>query len=602
MSSDQEEEFPVIEEKLEHSLKLSAKYRGEVTWNGYGSDVMKSALQKYIRRGMLDKALYAAGELDLFKEAKEDRAESIRSNFIHRLMIIYMEDVENTALIDELDTLFTNVLAERLKESRNKEKEERWISRIVYLLTLSPKARVCSHIRSIFSGKYLSLLSKYPSLLELWPQIQGEDKYKLLSKFLKEKNVLAVYYAFQIDISNEKIGTRKAIWFIFDQLALYYPKTELFRRWYKQELSTVKEGFLCWLFPMLIYLGVIHKGEPLPDKSFTQTWDRNRQGDTIEVEDFVLDRHTRKGASKGVVEFAEIGAYVENEATFVNPVWKQFYEDTKRVEERLPIRGESSVVAPVVSSVVSSVVAPVESEEKAYEFVIRTQLVTSNSKQDVYFAKDSTGKLLIVKGPFPNESSIKVLSRNLEWKKRNGLPYLPFIARQMVPDRWQEGTPLGIRNNMRRDKPSWFAIFDSLVKEEQLKEKIHQSVRWSATRVVDWDKVSLHIDHEQLTKQEMIDYVHALLFRYVRGVSDLADRNFLKADGRVISIDEDIEKKSVDLYVELRKNKASFIYKWLEKHYEELEIEKWVVTAPEEVQRLTIVQKKESCLRLFKGN
>ena len=76
------------------STKLSAKYRNEVTWNGYASDIMKSGLQKYIRRGLLDKAIYCAGELDLFKEA-DDNGETIRTNFLHRLMIIYMEDVEN---------------------------------------------------------------------------------------------------------------------------------------------------------------------------------------------------------------------------------------------------------------------------------------------------------------------------------------------------------------------------------------------------------------------------------------------------------------------------------------------------------------------------
>jgi hypothetical protein len=49
------------------SSKLSTKFRHQITWNGYNADIMKSGLQKYIRRGMIDKALYCAGELDLFK-------------------------------------------------------------------------------------------------------------------------------------------------------------------------------------------------------------------------------------------------------------------------------------------------------------------------------------------------------------------------------------------------------------------------------------------------------------------------------------------------------------------------------------------------------
>jgi hypothetical protein len=48
---------------------LSTTYRQEVSWNGYRADVLKSGIQKYIRRGVTEKALYCAGELDLFKEA-----------------------------------------------------------------------------------------------------------------------------------------------------------------------------------------------------------------------------------------------------------------------------------------------------------------------------------------------------------------------------------------------------------------------------------------------------------------------------------------------------------------------------------------------------
>jgi hypothetical protein len=67
-------------EKYKLNNKLCDKYRNEITWNGYNLDIAKSALQKYIRRGILDKALYFAGELDLFKEC-ENRGEIIRTNF-----------------------------------------------------------------------------------------------------------------------------------------------------------------------------------------------------------------------------------------------------------------------------------------------------------------------------------------------------------------------------------------------------------------------------------------------------------------------------------------------------------------------------------------
>lgn len=81
------------------SAVLSTSYRKQITWNGYPTDVMKSGLQKYIRRSVMEKALYCAAELDLFKEAENTKeAEGIRTNFLHRLIIIFMEDVENLLL------------------------------------------------------------------------------------------------------------------------------------------------------------------------------------------------------------------------------------------------------------------------------------------------------------------------------------------------------------------------------------------------------------------------------------------------------------------------------------------------------------------------
>jgi hypothetical protein len=70
---------------------MTAKFRNEISWNGYKADVLKSGVQKYVRRGLLDKALYCGGELDLFKYV--DGGERVRSNFLHRLMIIFLEDI-----------------------------------------------------------------------------------------------------------------------------------------------------------------------------------------------------------------------------------------------------------------------------------------------------------------------------------------------------------------------------------------------------------------------------------------------------------------------------------------------------------------------------
>ena len=127
-----------------------------------------------------------------------------------------MEDVENMSIFKDIDRLITNLFSEREKSSRNKSNEEEWITRLVYLLTMSEKARVCSHIRAVFNSKYNNskLLDKYPSIKKLWNEINEnnsttlESHCKFFKKYFREKNILCVYYAFQIDLSEEKLKVK----------------------------------------------------------------------------------------------------------------------------------------------------------------------------------------------------------------------------------------------------------------------------------------------------------------------------------------------------------------------------------------------------------
>lgn len=605
------------------SAVLSDKFRNEISWNGYGSDIMKSGLQKYIRRGMTEKALYCAGELDLFKEAT-NRGEVIRTNFLHRLMVIYLEDVENLAIFDAIDRLMRLILLERGKPNRSKENEEMLISEVVHHLSLSTKARVCSHIRAVFNPKYQveELTSVYPSLQPLWKEIEtnriGSSTASLtfnctmFKKYLKEKHILSVYYAFQIDQSEEKLPEKcfkstKPVWFIFQELCTPFNLVfiQKFMDWYKDHIGGMKEGFMCWLVPLLTELSVLLRADSIELKEEKYDgWDANRNGMHIDIDDFVVDRHTRRGHKKSLVEFASNGAFVENEATWVNPLWKKFYEDGKRWEEKQTIVGE--IRLPKKKKVRPTLVTPVSvvSEIAEYSFIVRTQLTTSNSKMDVYFAKDRDEKLVVVKGPYKNRMEIDILERNTSWKIKNGIPYLPFEVRQMIPDRWKEGTPLGARNKIDRTQPAWFIVFDSVIKEEQLHKKFHSSKLWTETEIVDWEKIPLHFDYKtnMYSDQEIVDYVHALLFRYIRGISDLADRNFLCFNQHIISIDEDIENHHLNLYGELRKNKAKYIYDWLDQKYHLLSVKKWKGTTDKELECLKQIQTKENCLNLFQFN
>jgi DNA-directed RNA polymerase subunit H len=610
---------------------------------------MKSGLQKYIRRGIIDKALYCAGELDLFKDApNEALGEGARTNFLHRLMVIYMEDVENISLFDEVDRKMGELFNERQKADRSKEKEERLISELVIRMGQSTKARMCSHVRAVFNPKYKPIHSMFPSIQVLWAEIEQNKTQQvgeplefhcaMFKKYLKEKSVLSVYYAFQIEASEQQLKeslfrSLNPVFFIFQQLIspLSPAKSERvhkFIQWYKKHIGKMGEGFMCWLLPLLHELGAIPLGQPPEDDgvAYQMTWDRNRAGVRMEIDKYVEDKHTSKGRQRkaGLIEFAFEGALVENQADFVNPLWKQFYEDGKRLDSGVVPEGETGVpamvpavlaMAPVVSQSPPrkgpKIARSVDNDEKlddlperestAYDFVVRTQLTTMGTKMDVYFARDKAGKLVVVKGPYATRKEIDILVSNTEWKKKFNLPYNRFEVRQLMPDRWPQGVPLGARNKINRNQPAFFLVFESYIEESQLQTIEKSSPLWPPTEAVDWEKIPFHIDYRtrQLTEREMIDYVHALLFRYLLGISDYADRNFVLKDGRVISIDEDVENHDINLYRVLQKNKANFVYQWLKDNYEKLDVAQWEPKIPAQQEKLRQIQNKSSCLQLF---
>lgn len=131
----------------------------------------------------------------------------------------------------------------------------------------------------------------------------------------------------------------------------------------------------------------------------------------------------------------------------------------------------------------------------------------------------------------------------------------------MIPDRW--GTvPLGNRNPIDPSTPAFFLVFDALLDETQVAHRrLHSSKLWPQTELLCAD---LHFSTTPpLTDSEMRDYIFALLFRFVVGISDLADRNFLRIGVRVISIDEEIEDAEICFMRELRLTRCLTIRDWL---------------------------------------
>jgi DNA-directed RNA polymerase subunit H (RpoH/RPB5) len=261
----------------------------------------------------VNKALYCLTELENIHE------DSIHTQTLQKLLIIFMEDIENVSLIPNVQ--------QHIKDSK--------LSELVAQLALSNKARVCSHLRAVFHSKYKANREHYPSLQSLWKEIEEnksdntfESHLKYFIHYLEQKHILAVYYAFQIEASEHKLvpkvyGRSQPVWAVFQELKrMNIPHMDTFMEWYKTYIGTLKEGYLCWSFPLLQYIGIITQGEVPPV---------NMSNYVLNSGKVEIDVPKKKG------EWNE----VEPQASFVNPLWKSFYDDGKRLDEHLAIQGEA---------------------------------------------------------------------------------------------------------------------------------------------------------------------------------------------------------------------------------------------------------------------
>ena len=104
----------------------------------------------------------------------------------------------------------------------------------------------------------------------------------------------------------------------------------------------------------------------------------------------------------------------------------------------------------------------------------------------------------------------------------------------------------------------------------------------------------------QLNFDQMQDYVLLLLARWMFGISDLADRNFLVRGSHVFSVDEEYLDHKVNFVNELKGKKCAAIVQWLTEHHVLVfkVVSGWRVP-PELESKKQVLLSKSDCLALF---
>lgn len=571
--------------------QVAVGFRHEKSLNGHSLTVLKSALQKYIRRGLTDKAIWVAGELLTFDLSDDERNKKrIVTNIRHRLQIIFLEDIGDFGMWPKIDSLIQQWTPNSIHEA-------------VSLMCMAKKARIGSHakavatLRTATDVEVSSVLTEFPGIGELLSEFKqsyeviSEEKWRgELRRHLRSQNGQAVMWAWLIsqDAKKRRVGpVSKPVYQVFQQLRkvgldVFSHLSDIPEKWYK-DLSSLKENFLTWMIPLLAILND-HPYDMNADIKYTSpetlftNQEMNNPTNSVTFDSFVYDMHTGKKSSNSYKVFAKQGALVHPEnKTILCPLWHKVYDLRKELADdamkEIRKQKKKSTSKKLVkrynrpsSSSFSRAPPPkkrkvvihgpeVKLETEEYEFMNRIQINTSSSKTDVYLAVETeTGKVVVVKGPLGPRSSVDFASAVNEWKEEIGLPFHTYLKEvKMIPDRW-DTIPLGVRNSIDRDIPQSFLVSGCLFEHRhRYPTKGHQSKIWPRTIVINWRTRQMtpyiwNIDYFDLLDDPNLkrDYIYGLIARYITGVGDMADRNFLRVSGRLFSLDEETPSISVN--------------------------------------------------------
>lgn len=626
---------------------LQAKYRKVISYHGYTQSLLVSALQKYIRRGESEKASWCALELLRFATLLEpavfqaycrlypDRnpwlsnretgkhpphpkslIQGVLTNLKNRLLVIAVEDVGigQPGIVH----VITGLLAEWETSSR---RDTGKILTAVHLLAAAPKLRLLSDLKSVYHlPPYYGKSSAEEERIQVYIG-HLRAHYAILeesgTETIETPNSSIFYWVAR---HSGEIKKNHAIWAV---LKPRFPP-ELYPEW--AALKKLYESTKLKETPLFLYQAIVLSILPVKLMPMRLESPAPVSIDVrLDIDDFCNDKHVQQSGETSVTRFALEGALCANELPHVYPGLRDLYIHLKKAldvnrtlsrEELLTIANQvgwrrkrpSPAPAGSVSKkrrTVLEAAERAEGKESDYTNPVRTQVTTSNSKTDVLFANAPDGTFVCLKGPLASRKGAENALAMNTWKGTHGLPFMPSLRIvSLLTDRWAS-TPLGFRNKVQ-GAVAPFLVCASTLPEAVVRQNLTtygelkgvMAGKWSPdTILVDWRKIPSHIVVKDLIKngKEMRDYVLLLLARWIFGISDLADRNFLRAEGRVFSVDEEYRGRPVNFMSELRKGKCELIRTWLAEHYTE-HIRPALQTWPEAPGFFLV---REQCIALF---
>ena len=289
------------------------------TKSGHPLDSVKSAMQKYARRGMATEMLEAVSEIDAFKAfADSDKvtvqraAKAVRTNMINRLKVILFEDVSFSQIGAYA------AVCEKIKEWEDDGRADRnTLAEIVAIIAHAKKLRMPSYLRYNFGTGQECKLNK-DDFLEL----------------VKDKDISSVEWIYHNE--EEALKMLEAREFPGKEYVLPMCKAE----WKRLKPTKSKPGSNeRFLFVVVPWLWIIFADDLRRDGADAPSFSKKKIAAAykkcdVKFDDFVYDKHTKDGRKMGKTarDFRAEGAMVCNE----DSVWLAPYEELKEKYEGQP--------------------------------------------------------------------------------------------------------------------------------------------------------------------------------------------------------------------------------------------------------------------------
>lgn len=374
-----------------------------VTYNGHPFDEIKSCIQKYIRRGETEKAIYVAIEADLFSLIPKSsgiiysNAKSRRTNFMNRLRAIVGEEIGIAvpSLILQFDELYQTWNKYRDYDINMYPVEQNLARQalltMVKLLSQARKIRLVSDIKSVyFKPKYLPIIQGKPEWHYIFHEVdqidsQVTDQYPLeptqaglrdmvdgIISGIKNKSDRAFYWINQLladrnpknncprDLSKVTLLFKILFDYANQGPGLWGGKTKddpmlkqvltiLYR--YYNDFKNKTDCYIFLILPVLYAVRSIDWNFNALQINVTlqeveKYYQKNISKQAIILDLYCLDIHTKRGKQlkKTYLDFAQEGALVTNqEESLLNDNYRKIYVYLKLMDQGLtnPLQIES---------------------------------------------------------------------------------------------------------------------------------------------------------------------------------------------------------------------------------------------------------------------